>query len=106
MTVCAANEVLMSASCGDGSKVLLQEAGAIGPELSDAAGQAASQLGREETPDVGCTALSPELQLALGPDPGHCWPPASCARRTGLSAPNRFAWYTTEDVVTVDVSAT
>jgi hypothetical protein len=66
---------------GVGSTVLLHDAGAFGP--SARAGQASLPLGSDETPGVGCVALSPELQLALGPEAGHCRLPTGSERRIG-----------------------
>ena len=70
---------------GVGSKVLLHDAGACGAVLSDLAGQAFCPLGSDDIPGVGWGALSPELQLALGPEDTHCRPPMGSDKRGGSS---------------------
>jgi hypothetical protein len=67
------------------SSVSLQEAVATGPALPVPEGHAACPPGREDTPGVGCAAPSPELQLAFGPEAGHCRSPVGSARRSGSS---------------------
>ena len=71
-------------SVGVGSSVLVHDAGALGPP--GRAGHAPCPLGTDATPGVGSAALSPALQLALGPEAGHCLPPTGSERRIGSSA--------------------
>jgi hypothetical protein len=93
---------------GVGSRVLLHDAGARGPVLSGCAGHASRPPGRDDTPGVGWRALSPELQLAFGPEAGHCRLPAGRERRKGsLLDTDWFAWETTGTVIgAVEASAT
>src|ERR1700686_5925380 len=90
VTVCATKAELglatgaMGCGVGVGRSVLLHDAGAFGPP--GRAGHASRPLGREETPGVGWTALSPALQVALRPEAGHCRVPTGSERRSGSSA--------------------
>src|SRR5437879_6195433 len=74
--------------------MLLHDAGAGGVAVPARAGHATCPPGSDDTPGVGWEALSPALQLALGPESGHCRLPAGSERRTGSLLDT--AWFARE----------